>query len=457
MVVLIAVLLVVTAWFLFGTKKSGSKEPLYKTALISRGDLASLITATGTLNPRQVVAVGTQVSGTVVRLLVDYNSIVKKGDLLAQLDTTFLVAALRDAEANLLRSDAQLSLSEASRKRVTELFEKGFASQTDLDQAVADHKIALASRTSIISQLERAKINLRYATVFSPIDGVVIARNVDVGQTVAASLSTPTLFKIAADLGLMQVLASVDEGDIGQVHKTQSATFTVDAYPEKTFTGSVSQIRLEPSTNQNVVSYTVLIDVPNPSHLLMPGMTANITIAINSVTDVLLVPSAALRFRPPFSKKERSGDKSAWSVKEKSIDHSLDNAQGSAKKKVPEVASTQTDTSRNPEFRRHRRGNSQNEVVAGPPSGSRGEFILPDAESQPIPGRIYKLVHDTLASARIMVLLNNGTMAAISGENLEGTSVVLSLTQPAKKKDSSQQKNPFAAPATPGGMGRGFR
>jgi HlyD family secretion protein len=277
------------------SKQSSSQ---WRTAAVEKGDLNVEITASGTVNPHSLVSVGTQVSGTISRIFVDFNSRVKKGQLIALLDTTFLQAAVEDASATLNKAQAQETLTRRNAERTKDLFDKGLSAQADLDQAAADYEAAKAAISSARAQLDRAKINLAYATIRSPITGVVVNRNVDVGQTVAASFSTPTLFTIADDLSKMQALASIDEADIGQVRIGQTARFTVDAYPDRSFTGTVTQVRLQPTTVQNVVTYTVMIDVDNPDLALMPGMTANITLAVQQARDVLKVPMAALKFTP---------------------------------------------------------------------------------------------------------------------------------------------------------------
>jgi HlyD family secretion protein len=223
---------------------------------------------------------------------------VTKGQLVALLDTTFLSAAVHDASASLRKAQAQEMLSKRTAERTKELFDKGLAAQADLDQTTADFESARAALSSARAQLDRANINLAYASIRSPITGVVVNRSVDVGQTVAASFNTPTLFTIADNLTKMQVQAGIDEADIGQVKTGQNARFTVDAYPERTFSGTVTQVRLQPVTVQNVVSYTVIIDVDNPDLSLLPGMTANITITVQQAHDVLMVPLAALKVTP---------------------------------------------------------------------------------------------------------------------------------------------------------------
>jgi HlyD family secretion protein len=274
----------------------------WRTAVVEKGDLNVEVTASGTANPHALVQVGTQVSGTIARILVDFNSRVEKGQLVALLDTTFLHAALEDAKASLRRAQAQENLIRENAKRTKDLFDRGLAAQADLDQTVADFESAKATTSSAQSALERAQINLAYAFIKSPINGVVVNRNVDVGQTVAASFSTPTLFTIADDLSKMQLQASIDEADIGQMKIGQIAHFSVDAYPDRQFSGTVTQIRLQPTTVQNVVTYTVVIDVENPDLSIMPGMTANITLTVQQAHDVLKVPQAALKFTPADQK-----------------------------------------------------------------------------------------------------------------------------------------------------------
>ncbi|MDQ3002432.1 MAG: efflux RND transporter periplasmic adaptor subunit [Fibrobacterota bacterium] len=293
--VLAAVLAGGGAYWLWGRKP---EEVKWRTGQAERGPLQVSVTATGILQAVVTVLVGTQVSGTVSALYVDFNSQVKKGQVIAGIDTTLLRAALMDARSNMEKVEAQERQAADEMKRAQALFAKGLVSQSEADQAMANARVAAANLNSAKAQMERARINLRFATIVSPIDGIVLSRAVDVGQTVAASFNTPTLFTIAGDLREMQVQASVDEADIGKVKTGQRATFSVDAYPDSLFTGEVKQIRLQPVTVQNVVSYDVVISVPNPNLQLMPGMTASLTIAIARKDDVVHVPAAALQFSP---------------------------------------------------------------------------------------------------------------------------------------------------------------
>jgi HlyD family secretion protein len=296
MLVLSVIVLGAGGFFYFSN--GSSPDVMYRIDKVTRGDLQVVVTATGTLSAVTTVQVGTQVSGTIAKLYADFNTIVKKGQVVALIDPTFLEASVKDAAANLQRAKAQANESKRAFNRTKTLLGKGLASQADYDAAITAYESNSAAQKQAQAQLDRAEINLRYATIRAPIDGVVISRAVDVGQTVAASLSAPTIFTIANDLTKMQVQANVDEADIGKVQVSQQVKFTVDAYAEQPFQGTVSQIRLAPVTVQNVVNYTVIIDVPNPELKLMPGMTATVTILVAKKENVLKVPTVALRFQP---------------------------------------------------------------------------------------------------------------------------------------------------------------
>jgi len=278
---------------------SGSAPDLmYRTEKVTRGDIQVVVTATGTVSADTTVTVGTQVSGTISKLYVDFNSQVKKGQVIALIDTTFLASAVQDARASLEKGIAQTNDSRRTYRREKALLEKGLADTADYDAAMTTYESNVAAQKSLQSQLDRAIINLNYATIRAPISGVVISRAVDIGQTVAASFATPTLFTIANDLTRMQVQAAVDEADIGRVKDGEDVLFTVDAYPELTFHGTVTQIQLAPVTVQNVITYTVVIEVPNPDLKLMPGMTATSTILVTKKENVFRIPTIAFRFQP---------------------------------------------------------------------------------------------------------------------------------------------------------------
>jgi HlyD family secretion protein len=290
---------------------SGANSPQFMTAAVSRGDVVDAVEATGALEAVTTVQVGTQVSGTIRNLFADYNAEVKKGQIVAELEPSLFQTQVDQASATLQRvaadyDRAKVTLDDAQVKlrRAHELWDKQLIPRTDLEtadatanQAAASLKSAEAQVTQARASLRQAQVNLGHTIIRAPIDGIVISRSVDVGQTVAASMSAPTLFVIAQDLSRMRVNARIDESDIGRVAQRQPVTFKVDAYPGDTFTGVVSQVRLEPVTEQNVVSYVTIIDVPNPDLKLKPGMTASVTVEIARADGVLRVPNAALRFR----------------------------------------------------------------------------------------------------------------------------------------------------------------
>jgi HlyD family secretion protein len=304
---LIVIVLGIVFFFLF--KNNENRLP-FKVEKIVRGEIVSSVTATGTVNAVTTVLVGTQVSGTIKTLYVDYNSPVKDGQLIAQIDpATFEAqvgqakANLCSAKANLQKAEATLIDSERTMNRNQELFSKGLIARSDFDTAETNYETAKASVSAAKAQIAQteaalnyAETNLRYTRIVSPVDGVVISRSVDVGQTVAASFQTPTLFTIAQDLTKMQIDTNVDEADIGKVSVEQNVDFTVDAYPEITFKGTVWQIRNAPIIVQNVVTYDVVIKVDNPELKLKPGMTANVSIITSFKKGILKIPNAALRF-----------------------------------------------------------------------------------------------------------------------------------------------------------------
>lgn len=294
-VVVIAVLAVAAFLIL---RKSEKPQMKYKTAEIHRGSIVNTVTATGTVEPIVQVEVGTQVSGIINHIYVDYNSVVKKGEVIAELDRTTLEADLASSSATLQSNKTEYEYQEKNFLRIKGLHEKKMVSDTDYETAEYQYDKAKRSYEKSQSDITKARQNLEYATITSPIDGVVIDREVEEGQTVAASFNTPTLFTIANDLRQMRVIADVDEADIGGVVEGQEATFTVDAFPEDVFEGSVTQVRLQPTTESNVVTYEVVVDAPNPDLKLKPGLTANLTIYTMQKDSVLLVPLKALRFQP---------------------------------------------------------------------------------------------------------------------------------------------------------------
>jgi HlyD family secretion protein len=296
-IIVAAVLVVVLAGVWWKSRSAGA-APKYRTAEVDRGSVESVVSATGTIRPVVQVAVGSQVSGTVDKLFADYNSRVRAGQVLLQLEQSSFRAREVQAEAAVARADASVKDAERSLARAQELFAKQYLSQAELDAAVVALELRKADLKQARAQLESAQVDLQHATIRAPIDGVVISRSIDLGQTVAASLSAPTLFVIANDLSRMQVETRIDEADIGQMRPGLPVVFTVDAFPDQEFDGQVAQVRLEPIVDQGVVTYTTVIHTGNPDGRLRPGMTANVTVKIEKREGVLRVPNAALRFRP---------------------------------------------------------------------------------------------------------------------------------------------------------------
>lgn len=294
-IVVVVGVLVGLFFFRRGKEKGGDK---YRTEAISTGSITATINATGTLSAVTTVQVGSQVSGIIARLYADFNSQVKKGELLAELDPTPFQQTVEQRRADVTKSQVEVANTKITYDRQKRLTEAGLTPQSDLDTAKAAYDAARAGLALSQASLKQAQTNLGYTKIYSPIDGQVVARQYDVGQTVAASFSAPTLFTIAKDLTKMQVQADVDQSDIGQIKAGEPAHFTVDAYPDQTFRGQISQVRLNATVSQNVITYPVIIEVPNPDFKLRPSMTANVTIDVARVQDVLRVPNAALRFRP---------------------------------------------------------------------------------------------------------------------------------------------------------------
>lgn len=301
----IAVLAVIAA-IIFG--KSGKYETIIDTQAATSGTVENTITATGEIQPVYKVEVGTQVSGIVKKLYVDYNTQVKKGQLLAELDKSTLQEQVKQSKANLSTATSNKDLAQKSFDRIKALYEKKAATQEEYDQAESSLQQAKNQLVTARSNYENALTNLKYAEIYSPIDGVVLSKSVEEGQTVASSFSTPTIFTIANNLAEMQVEADVDEADIGMVKNGQPVTFTVDAFPNDLFTGTVKQIRLEPTVTNNVVTYTVIIEAPNPDGKLYPGMTANVSIVVESQTGILIPLEATYFNLDPTTEKNIAKD-----------------------------------------------------------------------------------------------------------------------------------------------------
>ncbi|OGC83231.1 MAG: hypothetical protein A2W07_09545 [candidate division Zixibacteria bacterium RBG_16_43_9] len=404
--ILIPVLVLIILFFFLFFRGSGKKtEAKYTTAEVQKGDISIMVTATGAVQAVTTVQVGSQVSGTISALYADFNDKVKKGQVLAQLDPTFLKAQVAQAQADLERSRASAELSKKEYERTQSLFQQNMVSVSDRDVAQTNYELAQADVKSSQANLDRVKTNLDYATITSPIDGVVISRNVDVGQTVAASLQAPTLFTIAQDLTKMQVDASIDEADIGKIKEGQEVLFTVDAYPDQSFKGSVSQIRLSPQVVQNVVSYDVIIEVSNPNLLLKPGMTANVTVLVDEREGILKVPSGALRFRPSTEGKQ-------------SFSEMKGGAQMPQAPHSPDSSSTRTNSTG---FRK---------------TGKSLLWILsPQGKPEPVP---------------VQIGISDGAFTQIISDNFKEGDKVIIGQKGVEPSSNNQQVNPFA-PRFPGG------
>lgn len=436
-----------TYWWL---NRNTETKVTFRKDVVDRGDLVVSISATGTLNAVTTVTVGSQVSGTIAKLYADFNSPVKEGQLLAQLDPTFLQASVNEQRANTDRAKAQFNEAKRNFDRSTELSSRGLISQAELDAATTSLESSKASLQQAEAALDRAQVNLRYATIRAPISGVVVSRNVDIGQTVAASLQAPTLFTIAEDMSRMKVEASIDEADIGSVKEAQRVTFTVDSYPEEQFEGRVSQIRLAPVEAQNVVTYTVIIDVSNPEQKLMPGMTATVSIEVARRDAVLRVPLQALRFTPPGMTAPTGGPGRRGT--EDKRDSSGNSSQGGlqAANPSPDTTQTQNQATRG-ERRRPRRemGGGSGDSSAAPkemrrekPKGSRG-FVWIMENGTPKPIQVLRGIQNQRYAEIIEAPLNEGD-----------TILIGTVSNNANAAASQTQTNPFM-PRMPGGPGSG--
>ena len=449
LVVVIVVVAAVAVWFFVGKKKAAAVE--YRTAKIEKGDIQVTVRASGTLQAVTTVQVGTQVSGIIKKILVDFNSVVKEGQVIAVLDTTLLAQAVDDARASLKKSEIQVNQTKRDFDRTKVLFEQKVMAQADYDLALTAYETAVANAISSQSALSRSKINLRYATIIAPISGVVVSRAVDVGQTVAASFSTPTMFTIANDLTKMQVQANIDEGDIGKIQVGQTVKFTVDAYPDLTFDGTVRQVRLLPVVTQNVVNYTVIIDVPNPDLKLLPGMTANITVMIQEEKDVLKVPATALRFSPPQEYLDAYEKNLPDSIKKKRAMWANGGNTGSGG-----GGGNAGNSGRQGGMTGGMQGGMQGGMGGGGMQGGsgggehrrRGNF-----------GMIWVKVGDSLKPRRVRTGVTDGLNTEVRGKIEEGEEVVLRMTTAAgTQANQQQQQNPFAPQMQRGGSsGRGGR
>ncbi len=451
--VIVVAALIVGAWLFFGKKKEAALE--WRTGKVERGDIRVVVTATGTLNADTTVQVGTQVSGIISKIFVDFNSVVRKGQVVALLDTTYLAAALEDAASSLYRSQVQVNLTKRNYDRTKLLFDEKVVAQADFDQALSDYETALGNLRSGKSSLERAKINLRYATIVAPVSGVVISRNVDRGQTVAASFNTPTLFTIANDLTKMQVQASIDEADIGKIKVDQEVTFTVDAYTDQQFAGTVRQIRLQPVVLQNVVNYTVIIDVPNPEMKLMPGMTANITVKIQEAVNVIKIPASATRFMPPQEYLDKIMVELPDSVKQMLEKIKKFRERSNKRSSDSEPAATggsgggNTSRGSSGDLSSGGSGSRRSHKDSGAPGSWKGRNSM---------ALVWVKENNKLIPFRVKTGLSDGSYTEVEGNLKVDADVVIGIVNNSTTQASTtQQQNPFAPQMSRPGGGRGGR
>jgi HlyD family secretion protein len=386
----------------------------FETDVAKTGSVRNTVTATGTVQADTTVSVGTQVSGVINKVYVDFNSVVKKGQLLAELDKTPLQTQVSQAQAALDDSKSEVQFQTATFERNKSLFEKNLIAKADFDQAKYNYDKAMAALKTAQAGYDKAIVNLNYASITAPISGVILNRAIDQGQTVAASFNTPTLFTIGNDLNHVQVQANVDEADIGMVRSGQPVEFTVDAFPAATFDGEVRQVRLQPVVTNNVVTYTVIVNAPNPEKKLMPGMTANITVLVQEADSVLVIPGRALRFNP---------DPSYLAEQRKRTKDTLNSAQS---------AQPGREKGRGGEF------TGQGMRNAGLFGKSQGKMKKQDA--------VWVKNGDTLRRVVIQTGLSDGTNTQIISGLHEGDQVVLSMSAVGKKSnqaDGSQTRSPF--------------
>ncbi|PYP76046.1 MAG: efflux RND transporter periplasmic adaptor subunit [Gemmatimonadetes bacterium] len=418
----------------FNHRADAGTTPSYRLGKVERGSVKSTVSATGTLGAVRTVEVGTQVSGQISALYVDYNSHVKKGQLIARIDPILQEQAVADAQAGLARAEAVVTQTQLEYDRSKKLHDQQIATDAEFNVAQSNYAQARASLTSARINLQRARQNLSYTNIYSPIDGVVVERAMDVGQTVAASLSAPKLFVIANDLARMQILASVDESDIGKIQAGQPVTFTVQSFPDRQFTGSVEQVRLNSTTLNNVVSYTAVVSVSNEDGKLLPGMTASVKLVTASADDVLTVPSTALRFTPPEGAKTNAPVRPARPAGDSAA--------------APNVAAGGPPA-----------GGFPGGFPGGP--GGNGAPRRPRPSGSQ-PGSMAQLwtvdASGVLTPHRVKLGISDGQKTAITSRDLEqGTSIVIGATQPGSTTTASTgtTANPLQPQAANRGRGPG--
>ncbi|HAF28544.1 MAG TPA: efflux RND transporter periplasmic adaptor subunit [Bacteroidales bacterium] len=413
-VIYIIIIVAITFATLTIWRLSANKEILsFKTTKAVKGDISSVITATGSLEAITTVEVGTQVSGIIQNIFVDFNSRVKSGQTIAILDTIMLHSSLQSANAELEQKSANLEYYKKNYERIKLLFESKTVAESEYDQAKWNYSTAKSNYLASKASLEKAQVNLNYATITSPINGVVISRNVVEGQTVAASFSTPTLFTIAQDLTKMQVVANIDEADIGQVKDGNRVIFSVDAFPDDEFEGKVIQIRLEPSVTQNVVTYNVLIDAPNPNLKLMPGMTANLNILAAEKKNIIKIQNKALRYSPSQDVMLKMRDimiSQKKGIESSSVNAIQDSGQMPDGRKMQDLFSRE----------------------------------LPEGETM-----VWVKTGDFIRPKRIKIGLSDGSNIEVLEGLSEGEEVITDEIIKKKKEQESQQRSPFM-PDRPG-------
>lgn len=442
---------------------NSDEEMSFQLAEITRGDLENIVSSTGTLSAVGTVEVGSQISGIVETVYVDYNDKIKKGQILARVDTTLLKASVRDAEANLAKSRAQLHQAQTEYQRNEKLFQAGYISEMTFLSVKTSVETAKASVQSAESALQRAQTNLKYAEIHSPITGTVIERTVEAGQTISASTSAPTLFTIAEDLAQMQIEAAVDESDIGQIKQNMSVRFTVQAYPDEIFTGTVRQVRLKPTVSQDVVNYTVVVDAPNERGLLLPGMTATVDFLVDERKNVLLIPNTALYFKPPeemFAQIRENTPQSPANNQQQQTPDRQQSDQQQADEQASEdqrADQQQTDQQRSDrpqsgEKRPRRQQPDRQQPNRQPPDGRNPGRQWPDTNRPADIVTVFYLAEDgTPAMARFMKGITNGIMTEVrrSRDLKEGMQVITGVN----KQESSRPG--FSLPFFGGGRRRG--
>lgn len=447
------------------------KTYVYETAVVKKGSIVNTITATGTVQADTTVLIGTQVSGVIKKIYVDFNSHVKKGELLAELDKTPLQTQVQQAQASLDDSKSEVAFQTATYERYKALLDKKLVAQADYDQVKYSYDKALANLKTAQAGYDKAIVNLNYASIYSPIVGVVLNRAVDQGQTVAASFSTPNLFTIGNDLTQMQVQVNVDEADIGLVRTSQPVDFTVDAFPNETFKGSVRQIRLQPVVTANVVTYTVIVNAPNPEKKLMPGMTANITVLVQKLDSVLVVPGKALRFTPDpvylaeYMKNNPGGQRQGGAGGQQTAERMGQEREG---QKGPGGTAGQAGdppTAGGPGANAGQRGgaagsrggsgqpNFQRQGNAGEPGQGSGGGFSSGGQQGKKPTVVWVKDGDSLRRARIVTGAADGTNAEVKSGLKEGDEVVVAMTLGGKagtNADPATTRSPFM-PQRPAG------